>query len=199
MQIVIEYLQNNLLELTAALFGFLYVILAAKQNYLCWISGIIMVTIYAWIFYHQKIYANMFLQIIYLGMSLYGLYSWIAKKEGKVIKVTKMDNSYRLLMLVLLVMLTASTYLMLQKTNSTMLFADAITAAAGLVATWMQARKYIDNWILFIPTDIALTYMFYVQGLYVTAILYFIYTFLAIYAYLQWQKSLTLEKQKSGL
>ncbi len=194
MQIAIDYIQNNLLELIAALFGFLYVILAAKQNYLCWLSGIIMVTIYTWIFYHQKIYANMFLQIIYLFMSLYGFYCWVSKKEGKEIKVTKMDNSYRLLMLVLLVMLTAMTYLMLQKTNSTMLFADAITAAAGLVATWMQARKYIDNWLLFIPTDIALTYMFYVQGLYVTSILYFIYTFLAIYAYLQWRKSLSLKK-----
>lgn len=194
MQIAIDYIQNNLLELIAALFGFLYVILAAKQNYLCWLSGIIMVTIYTWIFYHQKIYANMFLQIIYLFMSLYGFYCWVSKKEGKEIKVTKMDNSYRLLMLVLLVMLTAMTYLMLQKTNSTMLFADAITAAAGLVATWMQARKYIDNWLLFIPTDIALTYMFYIQGLYVTSILYFIYTFLAIYAYLQWRKSLSLKK-----
>lgn len=194
MQTIIDYLQNNLLELTAALFGFLYVILAAKQNYLCWISGIIMVCIYAWIFYQQKIYANMFLQIIYLGMSLYGLFCWISKKKGKEVNVTKMDNSYRLLMLVLLVMMTAMTYLMLQKTNSTMLFADAITAAAGLVATWMQARKYIDNWLLFIPTDIALTYMFSVQGLYVTSFLYFVYTFLAIYAYLQWRKSLSIKK-----
>lgn len=192
MQIIIEYFQTHILETIAASLGIIYVLLAAKQNYICWISGILMVSIYGWIFYQEKIFANMFLQLIYFVMSLYGLYCWLRKKKENDSKIGTMDSSYLLLMLVLLVMLTAATYLMLQKTNSTMLFADAITAAAGLLATWMQARKYIENWLVFIPTDILLTYMFYEQGLYITSGLYAIYTILAVYAYLTWKKSLKL-------
>lgn len=192
MQIIIEYFQTHILETFAASLGIIYVLLAAKQNYLCWISGILMVSIYGWIFYQEKIFANMFLQLIYFIMSIYGLYCWLRKKKENDSKIGTMDKSYLLLMLILLVMLTAATYLMLQKTNSTMLFADAITAAAGLLATWMQARKYIENWLVFIPTDMLLTYMFYQQGLYITSGLYAIYTILAIYAYLTWKKSLKL-------
>ena len=192
MQIIIEYFQTHILETIAATLGVIYVLLAAKQNYICWISGILMVSIYGWIFYQEKIFANMFLQMIYFVMSLYGLYCWIRKKKENDTKIGTMDKSYLLLMLVLLVILTAATYLMLQKTNSTMLFADAITAAAGLLATWMQAKKYIENWLVFIPTDILLTYMFYEQGLFITSGLYVIYSFLAIYAYYTWKKSLKL-------
>lgn len=190
MQIVLDYFQNNILESIAAFFGLLYLFLAAKQNYLCWISGIINVTIFGWIFYHEKIYANMFLQIIYFLLSIYGFYAWVTKKKGQKAIISKMDTSFRGLIVITIVILTAATYLVLQKTNSDMLFADALTAAAGIVATWMQARKYIENWLIWIPTDLLLTYLFFSHGLYITASLFGIYTIIAVYAYFKWNKDL---------
>ena len=190
MHIVLEYFQNNILESVAAIFGLLYLFLAAKQNYLCWISGIINVTIFGWIFYQEKIYANMFLQIIYFLLSIYGFYAWINKKKGHMAFVSKMDTSYRGLMIITIVIMTAATYLILQKTNSVMLFADALTAAAGIVATWMQARKFIENWLIWIPTDLLLTYLFFSHGLYITASLFAIYTIIAVYAYIKWNNEL---------
>ncbi|MGI6320896.1 MAG: nicotinamide riboside transporter PnuC [Bacteroidales bacterium] len=188
MQEITKYITENYLEVTAAIFGLIYVLLAARQNFFCWMAGIANVLIFAWIFFNSKIYANMSLQIIYLIISIYGLYVWMSKKPNVAVKISKMDNSYRLLMVVFISILTAISYLILSNTNSTTLFVDSFTAAAGLIATWMQARKYIENWLIFIPTDIILTIMFYTQELYVTSALFAIYTLIAIGAYFNWLK-----------
>lgn len=188
MQEITKYITENYLEVTAAIFGLIYVLLAARQNFFCWMAGIANVLIFAWIFFNNKIYANMSLQIIYLIISIYGLYVWMSKKPNVKVKISKMDNSYRLLMVVFISILTAISYLILSNTNSTTLFVDSFTAAAGLIATWMQARKYIENWLIFIPTDIILTIMFYTQELYVTSALFAIYTLIAIGAYFNWLK-----------
>lgn len=188
MQEITKYITENYLEVTAAIFGLIYVLLAARQNFFCWMAGIANVLIFAWIFFNNKIYANMSLQIIYLIISIYGLYVWMSKKPNVAVKISKMDNSYRLLMVVFISILTAISYLILSNTNSTTLFVDSFTAAAGLIATWMQARKFIENWLIFIPTDIILTIMFYTQELYVTSALFAIYTLIAIGAYFNWLK-----------
>ncbi len=190
METIQQYILLNWKELTAAFFGLIYVLLAARQNVLCWFSGIINVVIYAWIFYDQRIYANMTLQIIYLIISIYGIYSWIKKKKGRTAEIKLLDNSYRYFILVLFIILIGIIYLALENKDSNMIMFDAATTAAGIIATWMQARKFIENWLVWIPTDIILTIMFITQELYVTAGLFAIYTFLAIYAYLKWKKVL---------
>lgn len=191
MQEIINYLLIHKLELIAAIFGLLYVVLAAKENYLCWFSGMVNVTIFMVIFFEQKFFGNMFLQFVYLILSFYGLYSWILKKKGQQTAISKMDSSYRYFMAILFVLLTGVVYLILQNSNSTLLILDAVTTAAGLIATWMQARKFIENWLIWIPTDLILTGMFIAEELYVSAGLFFIYTIIAIFAYYKWKKELS--------
>lgn len=190
MQEILKYILNNQLELSAALFGLIYVILAARENFFCWFAGIANVIIYTYVFYDQKIFANMFLQIIYLIISIYGLYSWITKRKGQHAEISKMDSSYLYFILLLLILLTGGIYLALQKSGSSLLMLDTVTAAAGLIATWLQARKFIENWLLWIPTDITLVGMFLYQQMYVTAGLFALYTIIAIFAYFEWVKIL---------
>lgn len=191
MQEIINYLLIHKLELIAAIFGLLYVVLASKENYLCWFSGMVNVSIFMVIFFEQKFFGNMFLQFVYLALSFYGLYIWITKKKGQQTAISKMDSSYRYFMAILFVLLTGVVYLILQNSNSTFLILDAVTTAAGLIATWMQARKFIENWLIWIPIDLILTGMFIAEELYVSAGLFFIYTLIAIFAYYKWKKELT--------
>lgn len=87
-------------------------------------------------------------------------------------------------------MLTGTVYLSLQNSDTTLLTLDAITTAAGIVATWMQARKFIENWLIWIPTDLTIMVMFILQELYVSAALFLIYTIIAFFAYRNWKKEL---------
>jgi len=190
MEEILHYIFQNKIEIIAALFGLIYVILASRENITCWFAGIINVSIYIFIFYQQKIFANMFLQIIYLVLSLYGLYSWRTAKKGHHATISRMDSSYRYFMLLIFFLTVGGTYLGLQNSSSTLLMLDAVTTAAGLIATWMQARKFIENWLIWIPTDIIIAIMFYIEGLYVSAALFLIYTFVAILAFFRWNSQL---------
>ncbi len=187
---VITYLSQHKLELSAAFFGLLYVVLAAKENYLCWFAGIMNVSIYIVIFYQQKIFANMSLQVIYLIISFYGLYAWLSKKKGQQAFISKMDSSYRYFMVILFILLTGTAYITLQNSDTTLLTLDALTSAAGIIATWMQARKFIENWLIWIPTDLTIMVMFILEEMYVSAALFLIYTIIAIIAYRKWAKAL---------
>jgi nicotinamide mononucleotide transporter len=54
----------------------------------------------------------------------------------------------------------------------------------------MLARKMIEHWILWIIVDAASAGMYFYKGLYPTAILFIIYTIMAVVGFWQWRKSL---------
>ncbi|HPB06296.1 MAG TPA: nicotinamide mononucleotide transporter family protein, partial [Prolixibacteraceae bacterium] len=58
------------------------------------------------------------------------------------------------------------------------------------VATWMLARKMIEHWIIWVIVDLVSAGLYLWKGLYPTVALYIIYTFAAIWGYIEWKKSL---------
>jgi len=64
------------LELFAATLGVIAVWLTVKQNPWCWPIGLVMVSLYSWIFFEVKLYSDMLLQVIYAALQLYGWWQW---------------------------------------------------------------------------------------------------------------------------
>lgn len=60
------------LELFAASLGAIAVYLTVRQNPWCWPIGLVMVALYAWIFFEVKLYSDMLLQMVYAALQLYG-------------------------------------------------------------------------------------------------------------------------------
>ena len=66
-------------------------------------------------------------------------------------------------------------------TNAAMPLADAGTTAFSIVAEAMTARKWIENWLIWIVVDGVSTWMFVTQRLYPSAVLYGVFVPLAVY------------------
>ena len=64
------------LEIIASAIGVLAVWLTVRQNRWCWPIGLVMVLMYAWIFFEGKLYSNMLLQGVYATLQLYGWWQW---------------------------------------------------------------------------------------------------------------------------
>ena len=77
---IFNYIIQNWLEIAAVIFAILYLILAVKQNILCWISGIISSILYFFIMRSAGLYMEAYLQIFYVFMGFYGWSQW--KKEA---------------------------------------------------------------------------------------------------------------------
>jgi nicotinamide mononucleotide transporter len=66
-------------------------------------------------------------------------------------------------------------------------YVDALIAWGSVLATWMVARKLIENWWYWIVLDLAAAVLFARQGLVVTALLFLLYAGLAYRGLLQWR------------
>lgn len=189
---VIAWLFDNYIELLASVLGILYVILAIRQNIWCWMAGIINVVLYIFIFLNARLYGDMALQVFYLLMSIYGWYSWkFSKSKNKeVLVVTQLTQNSGFLLLVILTILSVGFGYLLSFTNSDIPYWDGLTTALGLIATWMIARKIIENWLVWIFTDLLCVGIYYYKELYPTAIFYLIMAILAVVAYYKWKKDM---------
>jgi nicotinamide mononucleotide transporter len=74
--IISNWLSNNYLEVFGAITGIIYVFLEIRQTIWLWPVGIITSTVYIWIFFTSKFYADMSLQGYYLIISVLGWYWW---------------------------------------------------------------------------------------------------------------------------
>lgn len=64
----------------------------------------------------------------------------------------------------------------------------SFTTALSVVALWMLAHKYIEQWLVWIVIDVACCGIYVYKGLYFTAFLYGFYAVVAIFGYLKWKK-----------
>ncbi|MCU9950438.1 nicotinamide riboside transporter PnuC [Pseudomonas solani] len=178
------------LELFAAAIGVLAVWLTTRQNRWCWPIGLVMVLIYAWIFFEVKLYSDMLLQMIYAVLQLYGWWQWTRggdRHEGR--EVTRLARNGLLLSLALGTAGALSLgYLMATHTDAAAPWLDAALTAFSLVAQVWMAQKRLECWALWIVVDVIFVGLFISKALYLTAALYVLFTLLAVHGWRQWRQ-----------
>jgi len=197
-QIVLKELKP--IEIVAAVTSLLCVYLTVKNNIWNWFWGIIGVCLYGYIFFvYQKLYANAGLQIIYfLPMQFLGWYIWLKGNPEKddALKITTVSNTMRIGLAVGTIALTAVIYFGMPPLVSALglpapqlTFWDGFTTAISITAQYLQTYKKFENWILWILVDIIYTvYLFPMAHLYVTTVLYAVFTILAITGAIEWKR-----------
>jgi nicotinamide mononucleotide transporter len=72
-------------------------------------------------------------------------------------------------------------------TKADLPYVDAVPAALSMAASWLQARKVLQSWLLFIVANLLFIGIYAVKGLHVTIALYLVSTALAVHGYLAWK------------
>lgn len=192
--LVLEWLLSNKIELLGAILGILYILFSIQQNILTWPTGLLTSVLYVAVFLHAKLYADMGLQIYYVGISFYGWYFWIkGKKPEDNTKVPVKRTSLKLwlkLFLSALFLYCIILLILLKWTNSDVPYMDSLSTALSIVATWMLARKYIEHWLLWVFIDAFSAGLYVYKALWPTVILFIIYTVMAGLGYFEWKKNL---------
>jgi nicotinamide mononucleotide transporter len=189
---IIQYAGQNWLEIAGVLTGFACVWLNAKENIWGWPLGIISCFLYIFIMYDARFYADMGLQVVYVFLNAYGWYQWLYGGEGKSeLKVTHSNSRQMVILLVLGVLGTAAAYFYFStQTDAAQPFWDSFNTAFSLVAVYLQAKKKLESWLLWIMVDIVYIPLFFFRGLQLTALLYVAFLILAVMGYFLWRRSL---------
>ena len=189
---MIDLLIGHWLEAFGMITGFLYIYLEIKENIWLWPVGIVSCLVYIVVFFSSGFYADMSMQVYYVIVSVYGWILW-AKKNRKIeqneLKISRTPKKKYFLLGIFSIILWIIIYFILKiLPGAAMPFWDAFTTAFSITATWMLARKYIEQWILWIFIDIVSAVLYVYKGLYFTAILFVVFTIFAYVGYKEWKK-----------
>ena len=189
----------NWIEVIAVVFTLLCTWLAVKKHILNWLMGIIGVAFYLILFYQVKLYADMFLQIIFIAQGIYGWYNWYNKKEeAKEIEVSYLTNSQRFLYGTIILIAAATwSFLLIKYTNASTPYVDAFVATTSLVANWLMAKKKIENWILWILADIIYILLFRYKELVLSSGIYVVFLILSVKGFIDWSKQKNIKEASS--
>ena len=167
-----------------------YVVLATRENYWCWIFGIVSSIIYIKINFDAKLYLEAWLCLYYVLIGFYGWYSW-KKKENGIVILTKLN--FKQFIMAVGIGCTATFILgtlCKQYSGSPLPYFDGALASFSLVATFLTSQKILENWIFWVVINLGYVTIYLLRALPATAILFMIYTLIAIYGYLKWKKNL---------
>ena len=177
------------IESVAVFFSILYVILASKESIWCWGAAAISVSLYIYICFFAQLYAETGLQIFYLFMALYGYYNWNNKNRN--LQISEWNISTHLLIVFIGGLLTFLIgFYLTSYTNAKMPIVDAFTTVFSVFATYMVTKKILGNWLYWIVIDLVSSYLYLVRNLEMTALLFMVYTIIAILGYLSWIKKI---------
>lgn len=179
-------------EFVAVVALVMYLILAVRQSIACWMAAIIGTTISAVLFYRVGLYMEAALQLFYIGMAIYGWRSWSAGSDAHgVLPVTNWPLAFHLPLLALITVLTISSgWLLSAYTTAKLPYVDSFTTWGGVTATWMVARKILQNWHYWFIIDSVSLYLYSSRGLWLMVALFVLYLILIVVGYRSWSASL---------
>lgn len=181
------------LEIIGTAIGLIYLYLEYKASVWLWVASIFMPAVYIVVYYDAGLYADLGINVYYLIASLYGLLCWIKGKDSssdsKPLKITRTPvKIWKYLFLVFILLFIAIGFLLQRFTDSTVPRADSFTTALSIVAMWMLARKYAEQWLVWIVADIGCGSLYLYKDLPFTGALYFLYAVIAVFGYRKWLK-----------
>ena len=188
-----EFLSNHWLDLTTALLGLVYILLEYKASAWMWVVGFVMQVLGIVLYYQKGLYADCGMEFYYLAMTVYGFIAWMrheTKKEDLPIRHIPRKTAWVWLGVGLAAWLVI--YLILSRfTDSTVPVADAFTTAFSIIGIWALARKYLEQWLVWIVVDVVTCGLYFYKGIPFKGGLYGIYVIIAVLGYLKWKGMMT--------
>ena len=187
------------LDITATIVGLVYIWLEYRASIYLWIAGIIMPAIDIFLYYEAGLYADFGMAIYYTLAALYGYAMWKwGKKRGTAadeqLPITRFPRRKVLPVALLFAVAWAAIYeILIHFTNSDVPITDSFANALSFVGLWALARKYLEQWMVWIVVDVVLSALYIYKGIPFKASLYALYVVIAVAGYFKWRKMMTVQ------
>ena len=184
------------LEPIATVFGVACLYLLIRQSIWAWPVGIVMTSLYALIFFDAQLYANFGLQIVFCTLQIYGWWFWLshrsqAETDSKTPVKQLSPRAMALWLAIGAVGVALIGVSLARLTDGAAPYWDAGVTSFSLVAQFLLARKYLQNWLIWIGVDVAAIGLYFSQGLYLTSGLYGLFLLMCIWGYVEWKRDMT--------
>ncbi len=180
------------IEVAAVLLGLANIALLIRRSIWNYPFGLAMVTLYAVIFFEAKLYADAGLQVFFFAIQIYGWMNWARARDAEGLVIVARAGSQTGLYAGAALAGAAVLGLALDRlTDATHPFPDAAIASLSIAAQVMMARRFLENWLLWIAVDILAVGLFWVKDLKPTAALYGVFLMMCLFGYASWRRAET--------
>ena len=190
------FLEDHFLDIATTLLGLAYILLEYKASVWLWLVGFVMQALDIVLYYDKGLYADCGMEFYYIAMTVYGFVNWKflkgkagAASDKKELPVTHFKRS-------LIMPWTIATlaiwgiiwWLLATQTDSSVPIADSFTTALSFVGMWALARKYLEQWLIWIAVDVVTCVLYIYKDIPFKASLYGLYVVIAILGFVKWRK-----------
>ena len=176
------------LEIIAVVFSLAYLVLLIRRNIWCWPVGFIGSVLSIKVVYDAGMRVEPFLYIYYAIMAIYGYMHWQqedSKNETYSLKELRLTSHLALVGLGFL-----GTYLFGwifdNYSEGERTYLDAFTSSFSVIATVLQVRKVMSNFIYWIVINAASAYLYFSQELFIYAGEFVIFFILSVHGFYHW-------------
>jgi nicotinamide mononucleotide transporter len=179
----------NLLEIAANAFNAASIFLAARNSVHVWWTSIVGCTLFAWVFFGAKLYADVTLQGFFIVASAIGWWRWLHGALGQELPVRYSPRS-------LIVWATCAGavvaigygWLLYRFTDAYAPFLDSIVLAFSVVGQLLLVARRVENWWFWLLVNTIAVPLYFSRGLFVTSALYVTFWVNAIVALIKWRQ-----------
>ncbi|MBQ9613053.1 MAG: nicotinamide mononucleotide transporter [Lachnospiraceae bacterium] len=182
----------TVINFVSAVCGVVCIFFCAKANIGNYIFGIVNTVVYAIYLLYWKIYGTFALEVFYyLPTNIIGWYLWSKRRDVDDSNITlskKLTPVQNILTAVFVASTTVVYHGILAAIGGTVAWLDAATVAIGLVATFLQMKRYREQYVWWLVTDVVAVVMYiaHFDAVYLTKKT--IYLIMAVIGLINWIK-----------
>jgi nicotinamide mononucleotide transporter len=175
-------------EVIAVLAAVAYLVLAIRQNILCWLFALVSTAIYIALFIDARLYMESLLNGFYFVMALYGWYFWHSGGERESsVPVTRWRMPVHAAAVAVIVVVSLLCGVMLDRySDAAYPYVDSLTTFSAIWATFLVARKVLENWWYWLVIDAVSVFLYWARDLQLTSVLFVAYLALIPFGLIAW-------------
>lgn len=183
------------LELVAAVLALAMVGCNMRELHWGWPLAIASSLLYVGVFAQARIYGDASLQIFFAVVASWGWFQWLRgrRADGSSLHVSRLSSRGRWgTLAACAIAWPAVSFFLIRFTDSDVPWFDGFATGLSLVGQFLLARKFIENWMVWLAVNAVSVGLFVHKGLWLTVALYAVFAVLSVAGYLAWRKRLRL-------
>ena len=178
-------------ELAAVILAVAYLLLAIRENIWCWLCAGISTAIYVTVFAQARLYMESALNVFYFVMAIYGWWVWRqgASDSGDRPVVVWPVHWHAQAFGAILVCSVIAGFMLDKYTDAAYPYVDSLTTFSSFWATFLVARKVLENWWYWLFIDAVSIFIYWSRDLQLTSALFVLYIIMIPFGLISWTRS----------